>query len=125
MPYIQRNARGEIHAVHRDAVSGSEYVAIDDPQLQAWLRGDEAAAKSPTFAELDAGLVRVLEDLVDVLIARNVINVTDLPQEAQQKLFARKTFRERFKHQSLDLFSQSMKVARVPTRARTQSRETL
>jgi len=125
MPYVQRNAQGEIQTLHRDAVQGSEYIAVDDPQLQAWLSGDAAAAQSPTFAELDAGLVRVLEDLVDVLIARNVICVTDLPVEAQQKLFARKTFRDRFKHQSLDLFSHSMRVARVPTRAKPKVREIL
>jgi hypothetical protein len=36
----------------------------------------------------------VLEDLVDVLISRNVIRITDLPPEAQNKLFERKRFRE-------------------------------
>ncbi len=125
MPYVQRNAQGEIVTVHREAVHGSEYIAVDDPQLQAWLRGDAEAARSPTFAELDAGLVRVLEDLVDVLVARNVICVTDLPIEAQQKLFARKTFRERFKHQSLELFSRSMKVVRVPSRSKAKLPESL
>jgi len=49
--------------------------------------------------------IRVLEDLVDVLVARNVINITDLPSEAQHKLFARKNFRERFQRNALQLFA--------------------
>ncbi|PXW92777.1 hypothetical protein C7444_12328 [Sphaerotilus hippei] len=104
MPYILRNALGQIDSLHREAAQGCEYIAVDDPQLQAWLAGDAAAARAPSFAALDAGLVRVLEDLVDVLIARNVICITDLPVEAQQKLFERKNFRERFQHQALSLF---------------------
>jgi hypothetical protein len=40
------------------------------------------------FERLDAGFVRVIEDVIDTLIARNVINITDLPDQAQAKLFA-------------------------------------
>ena len=56
------------------------------------------------FARLDADFVRVLEDLIDTLIARHVINITDLPDQAQAKLFARKSFRERAGRNALDLF---------------------
>jgi hypothetical protein len=41
------------------------------------------------------------------LIVKNVINITDLPGEAQAKLFARKSFRERSARNSLRLFSES------------------
>jgi hypothetical protein len=56
------------------------------------------------FARLDADFVRVLEDVIDTLIARHVINITDLPDQAQAKLFARKSFRERAGRNALDLF---------------------
>jgi hypothetical protein len=56
------------------------------------------------FARLDADFVRVLEDVIDTLIARHVINITDLPEQAQAKLFARKSFRERAGRNALDLF---------------------
>jgi hypothetical protein len=36
-----------------------------------------------------------------------VINVTDLPDQAQAKLFARKSFRERVSKSSLRLFDRS------------------
>src|SRR5207244_655857 len=56
---------------------------------------------------LDASFVRVIEDVIDTLIVKNIINITDLPGEAQAKLFARKSFRERVVKNSLRLFSDS------------------
>jgi hypothetical protein len=56
------------------------------------------------FARLDADFVRVIEDVIDTLIARHVINITDLPDQAQAKLFARKSFRERTGRNALKLF---------------------
>ncbi len=56
---------------------------------------DDAATRDPA-AELlqsDADMVRVLEDLIDVLIDRGVIQFTDLPKPAQAKLLQRKESR--------------------------------
>jgi hypothetical protein len=65
---------------------------------------DHAEPKDDGFARLDADFVRVIEDVIDTLIARNVINITDLPDQAQAKLFARKSFRERAGRNALKLF---------------------
>ncbi|KOF52993.1 MULTISPECIES: hypothetical protein [unclassified Achromobacter] len=54
------------------------------------------------FSQLDADFVRVLEDLIDALIANGTLRLTDLPIQAQQKLTQRKQTRARLsKH--LDL----------------------
>jgi hypothetical protein len=66
------------------------------------------------FARLDADFVRVIEDVIDTLIARHVINITDLPAEAQAKLFARKSFRERAGRNALDLFGDSAWAGEAP-----------
>ena len=42
------------------------------------------------FSQLDADFVRVLEDLIDALIANGTLRMTDLPIQAQQKLTQRK-----------------------------------
>ena len=52
----------------------------------------------------DSDLVRVLEDLIDVLIANGTIRLTDLPPQALAKLTARKQARKRLKD-SLDLLN--------------------
>jgi hypothetical protein len=101
MPYVLRNKDGLIDSLHREAVAGSSFVPPDHPEVLAFSQRDGHLQK---FASMDAGLVRVLEDLVDVLISRNVIRITDLPSEAQQKLFDRKHFRDRVKKNALQLF---------------------
>jgi hypothetical protein len=102
MPYVTRDSQGLIDTVYREAVAGAEALPADHPEVLAFLGHDEE--HQHRFASMDAGLVRVLEDLVDVLIDRNIIRITDLPLEAQQKLFERKHFRDRIKHHSLQLF---------------------
>lgn len=101
MPYVLRNAHGQISSVHSDAVPGAEWLPADAAELRGFWSGFEPAQ---TFTGLDAVFIRVLEDLVDVLLARQLITITDLPLEAQHKLFERKHFRERFQRQALQLF---------------------
>jgi hypothetical protein len=68
------------------------------------LHCDHAPQIDDGFARLDADFVRVIEDVIDTLIARHVINITDLPDQAQAKLFARKSFRDRAGRNALKLF---------------------
>ncbi|MBK6592209.1 MAG: hypothetical protein IPG23_05405 [Burkholderiales bacterium] len=51
--------------------------------------------KGPEFDDADADFVRVLEDLIDTLILKNVLHHTDLPAAAQKKLLLRKGLRSR------------------------------
>jgi hypothetical protein len=101
MRHVLRDTDGSILSVHREPVPGSQALPVSHPDVQAFLVAGEEAR---SFAGLDADLVRVLEDLIDVLIDRNVLRITDLPGEAQQKLFDRKHFRSRVQARSLRLF---------------------
>jgi hypothetical protein len=49
--------------------------------------------KANALSQTDTSLVRVLEDLIDVLITRGVIQFTDLPEAAQTKLLERRETR--------------------------------
>jgi hypothetical protein len=49
------------------------------------------------LSQSDTAIARVLEDLVDVLITRGVIQFTDLPEAAQAKLLTRRQTRARLK----------------------------
>jgi hypothetical protein len=104
MPYVARNAEGRIESLHRErSPQAPEFVDERHPEIVAFLGG--RAPQSPEdFSRLDADFVRVIEDVIDTLIVKNIINITDLPGEAQAKLFARKSFRERVSKSSLRLF---------------------
>ncbi|MFG5407839.1 hypothetical protein ABXN37_06685 [Piscinibacter sakaiensis] len=93
MPYVVRNAEGQIESLHRQASeAATEFLEDRHPDVVGFLGADE---DGQSFSRLDADFVRVVEDLIDVLLAKNILNVTDLPAEAQTKLFARKGFREK------------------------------
>jgi hypothetical protein len=97
MPFVGRDDQGRIIAVHREASQGaSEEVSADHPELARFL----AARRPPPgpavsdLAASDLEIVRLIEDLVDVLIDKNLIAFTDLPVGAQKKLLRRKRLRE-------------------------------
>jgi hypothetical protein len=54
------------------------------------------------LSELDTDFIRVLEDLIDALIANGVLRLTDLPPQALEKINQRKRARAQLR-ESLDL----------------------
>lgn len=103
MPYIYRDPAGQILSLHRHpSATATEFRADADAEVQAFLGNSDEPERD--FSRLDADFVRVIEDVIDTLIVKNILNITDLPAEAQAKLFARKSFRERVSKNSLRLF---------------------
>ena len=98
MPYVQRDATDQVVAIFAQPGPGhDEILPAGHPELAALACAD-------TFAHLDADLIRVIEDVVDVLIDRGLLRLTDLPPDAQRKLLARKGARARLR-EGLDLLS--------------------
>jgi hypothetical protein len=102
MPFVIRDASGKVCGVLRESVAGSELLSAEHPEVRAFL--SSMAPTDDTFGRLDAEFVRVLEDVIETLISRNLIAITDLPDSAQAKLFARKSFREHSGRSALQLF---------------------
>ena len=102
MPYAVRNAEGQITSLHRHDPGVGDLLSADDPQVRDFLGLSPDGGEG--FSRLDADFIRVLEDVIDALTSRNLINITDLPDIAQTKLFARKSFRDRRPKNALDLF---------------------
>jgi hypothetical protein len=100
MPYIERNHDGEIIALHLEANHrANEYVSATDPVVVQFLSTDTSAAEDDDetprqiLAESDRDIARVTEDLVHLLIAKNIILFTELPEPVQRKLLAREKLR--------------------------------
>ena len=98
MFHVFRDDKGAIQSVSREMQPGSEMLDEVDPEIQRFFK----AGTEPSFNAADADFVRVLEDLIDTLILKNVIHQTDLPAPAQKKLMARKGLRTRI-HGALNL----------------------
>ena len=105
MPYVRRHADGTIASLHAERTpEASEFVDSRHVDIESFLGLADERDDPAEFSRLDADFVRVIEDVIDTLISKNVINITDLPIEAQTKLFGRKGYRERATKDALKLF---------------------
>ncbi len=96
MPYIQRNAEGAIMAIVKEADdTAREFLPPGHPEIITFLC--DGTTEQEQFHPLaDLEMVRVIEDLVELLISKNVIVLTDLPPAVQQKLFRQQSRRNKF-----------------------------
>lgn len=99
MFHATRNADGSIQALSRQPFPYSQVLDEQDPEVLLFLH---ARSAEPALNASDAEFVRVIEDLIDTLIQKNVIHHTDLPAAVQKKLMLRKGLRNRMQG-SLDL----------------------
>jgi len=105
MPYVMRNAEGRIIAVLSEEVEGSEMVGSNDPDLGKFLSADSPEQRAQReLMESDLGLIRVIEDLINVLVERGVIMFNDFPEPVQRKLLSRSGLRKEFSYVD-DLFN--------------------
>jgi hypothetical protein len=90
--FIKRNQNGAIVAVSQQHLEGEwETLAKETPELAAFIA--TLAAGQDKLVSTDLGLVRILEDTIDLLIERGVIRFTDYPEAAQGKLLERRSMR--------------------------------
>lgn len=106
MIFVRRGDDGRVVAVSREAppataADGEAWAAADegDPEVIAFC--DAVSANASELSRSDAGFIRVLEDVIDLLVERSVILFTDLPHAAQDKLMARRKARAGMRELSL------------------------
>jgi hypothetical protein len=101
MPYVLRDQAGNIKAVSREAMDSPGWESVDgkSPEYLHYL--ENSLKDQNAFRESDIQLARVLEDLILLLIERDVIHFTDFPDAAQKRLIERQSWRTQGK--GLDL----------------------
>ena len=102
MPYVRRDRSGRIVALSEiETPDTDELVATDSTEIRTFLDSVGVTAGQPrnitrqALLESDLTMVRVVEDLIDILVERNIIMLTDMPEAAQTKLMARRSLRGR------------------------------
>lgn len=95
MLYVQRNAQGQLIRVEAAAFSGAqETLAADAQEIQAWFANQDVESSLLQLKQSDLDMIRVLDDLVQVLMNKGLLRITDLPPAAQAKLLTRSQARE-------------------------------
>lgn len=124
MPYVERDASGLISAIfQKPEENATELLPNDHPDIQVFFGGilpqnnqnqrapirvdvgegfhcvtdeGEATRCGNWVPDSDVALIRVIEDIIDTLIDKNLIMFTDLPPAARSKIMSRKNARENF-----------------------------
>jgi hypothetical protein len=97
MLYAEFDKNGAIVAV-RNNPTEKDQEPISETELARFLADhDETGSYQSILTLLDSKIIRVLDDLIDLLVQKDIIMVTDLPEEAQRKIGERKRIRVRMK----------------------------
>jgi len=97
MLYVERAEDGKITALHSSpSANANEQKSEIDEEILDFLNTTVSADTRKLLMSLsDMGIIRLLEDLIDLLVKKNIILFTELPQQAQEKIRDRKRIREK------------------------------
>ena len=96
MLYVERDKEGRIIAIHSTPqANAAEAKTVVDEEILDFLNKTVSADSRKLLLSLsDMAIIRLLEDLIDLLIQKNIITFTELPAQAQERLKERKRLRE-------------------------------
>ena len=96
MPFVKRDAAGRAISLHREQDSQDlQYLPLDHPDVAGFLEpfGERRSQNRGELLKSDLEMIRVYEDLTDILIGKRLVALTDFPQAAQEKLMRRRRLR--------------------------------
>ncbi|MDR2186556.1 MAG: hypothetical protein LBE62_00720 [Azonexus sp.] len=92
MFYVVRDSSGKICELHREPRENAiERLPTDHPEVLQFIH---ERWRENELSQLDREFVRVIEDTIELLIAKGLILFTDLPPPVQEKLLRRKEVRK-------------------------------
>lgn len=96
MVYIKRDEKGHICAVYNhETPDVTEQIDIKSPELMDFLIACDKELYLK-FLQSDLQFIRVIEDVIVILIEKNIITITDFPQSVIDKLLTRQTVRKKY-----------------------------
>lgn len=95
MPYVQRDNHNNILSITQNSgPDHKEYLSPTDAEIVSFLANSpEPDSAKATLSESDGNFTRATEDLIHLLIKKNIILFTELPPEVQIKMSAREKLR--------------------------------
>lgn len=95
MPYVERDQAGKVRALTLTADAAGEFLPPEHPEVLQFLGGEQGDGSNMEMLLSDLKLIRVIEDVIDLLIAKGVIIFSDLPPPVQQKILQKRGKREK------------------------------
>lgn len=97
MPYVERDQHGKVSALTAAAGASGEFLPAEHPEVLQFLSSSEGQGDAFSMEMLlsDLKMIRVIEDIIDLLIAKGVIIFSDLPGPVQHKILQKRGKREK------------------------------
>ena len=92
MIYVKRDEQGKISAISNEKSQGFTDAEISESELVEFI-AQSNSSENLKLLQADLEFIRVLEDVIDVLIQKNIINITDFPAPVVEKLLQRQGIR--------------------------------
>ena len=98
MLYGLRDNAGKLVAIGEQAIS-EQWQELDDAsdEVIQFLQRQSPNGETQALEDSDAAFIRVLDDLIELMIEKQLIQFTELPQPAQDKLLKRRWYRQQLK----------------------------
>lgn len=94
MPYVIKDQHGKVIVIYEDAQEqGVIWVNDDDPDVELFRKNNNENKAKTSLETSDLELIRVIEDLTELLIKKQIFAFTELPEFAQKKLGKRQKIR--------------------------------
>lgn len=96
--YVKRDPDGMVIAAFASPQpDAAELLPAHHADLRAFLSGQPDGSAEADLALTDVEMARVVEDVIEVLIGRNVLQITDFPPAVRDKLLRRRRARGRLR----------------------------
>jgi hypothetical protein len=94
MPYILRDDHGKIYRASARSLHGGELVPHSHPEVIEFLtrHGQDPKQIEESLSELrrtDNEMARAVEDVIMVLLKKNILKLTDMPKPVQDRMAMR------------------------------------
>lgn len=98
MPFIKRDETGKIIGIFCEKQNDDDdELSVNDIEIIEFLESEDFSQyTNHLLHQSDNDFIRVLEDLIDILLDKHILLLTDLPKAAQQKLLKRKNIRKKY-----------------------------
>ncbi len=109
MPYIQRDNDGKVISLKRESDQyHDEFLPPTHSEIVGFLatsikESNESDSKE-TLSESDKDFTRATEDLINLLVEKNIILFTELPVEVQAKMAGREKLRSNLNNEKPNSF---------------------
>ncbi|QKI88089.1 hypothetical protein [Thiomicrorhabdus xiamenensis] len=95
MLYVKKDASGNITDIEFHPKEGFEEISLNDPQVSHFIAQSENSQEliQELLETLDLKMIRSIEDIIQILIDRDVMLITDLPEPVQNIMLFKKKLR--------------------------------